>query len=1170
MNKVLLRDTTRTIGRTGPRFFSIVAIIALGISFFAGMNAVAPDMLDTAKEYYKSSNAADIRIVSTAGLTDEDVTVVSSINGIESVSGEKFVDGVVKVDGQIISDMDGSQLTVRAMALDINKAVAAEQGQDDRSFVNRPQLVSGSWPTQLNECVVDQSKLSTPEEFKIGSVVTIEGNETDVEGSLENTQYTITGIIRTPIYISYDRGNTTIGTGKLGTFIYVPMQNFKDDYYSALSIKVTGSDAFDPYSEEYKNFIDPFVKYLDSISNERVGIRVDAIKPSMTEKVENGEKEYIDTKKEVEDTLASAQEQVNLILDMAENGDKKLAEYKKLYNEKASEAETKIDSSKLEHSTQYAAWEEKRKQYNETKELLNKYATAETDLKNATTEYRVASLQVNTMLSTVEYLESLVATTRSAVDQLNQNQETSAEDIINRFETSGVVGAEVDKIITSVRGFTAVGTAKEISAYLEPQLQTLEVQLSSARRDLSEAKTELAEKKAELDKAEELVEKLKAAQAQMSGAEAQLNDAEKELTNANYNIQFGELEVLSQLNDLKNQITNYETNLQLAKEKSKTVEADYEQAKKDAYQKLENARNRLNYSQNFLAGLDSSKWYVNDRDGGALSGFDEYKSTADRTAAIATIFPWVFFIVAAMVCLNSMTRMVDDERTQLGALKALGFTNEEIVTKYVFYAFVASFFGSIAGTFLGFTVFPSILDMCFGIMFDVPPFILKYRWGYAIPGVLISVVSTTIVTLFSCRRSLATDASTLMRPKAPKGGKRIWLEKYPKIWSKLSFSMKITFRNIFRNKKRFIMAVSSVFGCTALLVAAFGLNNSIDSTLANQFTSDEAIFKYDMQIVLNGSYDTTITDCNALLTVSSRPEVSSATLEYMKVYDSTSDKSDEVMETYLLVPEDSNSIGNYIRLKSGKNELTLPQNGAVITKKLAKKLNLSVGDNINVNVSSDRQVKVPVAGIVENYTFHYVYMTKEVYHALFGSNPKYNYISANFTEPLAGEQKAELANQLMGEYEISAVSFVEDIQSMLENTLDSIGYIVLVLIISAALLSFIVMYNLSITNINERMKEIATIKVLGFNNLEVAEYIFRENMLLSVIGTALGLIAGIGLHRMVVHVGEVDVVMFGRSVGVMGFVYAAFFSLMFSLFVNLVLNHRLRKIDMVESLKSVE
>ncbi len=1170
MNNVLFKDATRTISRTSARFFSIIAIVALGVSLFAGINAISPDMLETANEYYKSSNAADVRIISTAGLSEDDLKVISSINGIEGAAGEKFVDGVVKVNGEVISDMDGSQLTVRAISLDMNKAAAATAGENDRSFINRPQLVSGSWPTKENECVVDQSRLSTPDEFKIGAVVTIEGSETDVAGSLKNTEYVITGIIRTPLYISYDRGNTTIGTGKLGTFMYVPSQNFNDDYYSAISLKIAGSDAYDPYSKEYEDFIAPYINYINSISSERVSQRVIEIRPTLTQDVENGEKEYAEAKTNTEESLAAAREQVDLILDMAQNGDQKLAEYKKLYNEKAAEAESKIDSSKIEHSTQYAAWEEKRAKYNETKTMLDKYANAETDYKTATAEYNVANIQVNTMLSTVNYLESVVATTRSAIDQLNQDQETTAGDIINRFETSGLVGAEVDRIVDSIRGFTAVGTAKEISAYMEPQLQSLEVQLSTAKRDLSNAKAELAQKKADLEKAKELVEKLKQARSQLAGAETQLADAEKELTNANYDIQFGELEVLSQLNDLKNQITNYETNMQLAKEKSKTVEAEYEQAKKNAYKKLEDAKNRLNYATNYLAGLDSAKWYVSGRNE-ALSGFDEYKNTADRTDALAKLFPWVFFIVSALVCLNSMSRMVEDERTQLGSLKALGFRNDEIVAKYVFYAFVASTVGSVAGSFLGFALFPSVLaKAAFSIMFDVPSIIIRYRFTYAIPSILISIISTTLITYIACKRHLEVDASTLMRPKAPKGGKRIWLEKFPNLWSNLDFSIKITLRNIFRNKKRFIMAVISVFGCTALLVSAFGLDNSINSSVERQFTAQDSIWKYDMQVVLNGSYDTTITDCNALLTISSRPEVSSSMLEYMKVYDTTSDKNDTSMETYLFVPEDSSAIGNYIRLKSGKQELALPQNGALITKKLAKELELSVGDNIEVNVDNGYKVNVPVAGIVENYTFHYIYMTKDVYKALFGTNPKYNYIVANFANELTPEQKSALADTLMDEYEISAVSFVDTVQSMLENTLNSVGYIVLVLIICAGLLSFIVMYNLSITNINERIKEIATIKVLGFNNLEVAQYIFRENMLLSIIGTVLGLIGGIGLHRMVVLVGEVNVIMFGRSVGFWGFVLSALCSMLFSLFVNLVLNHRLKKVDMVESLKSVE
>ena len=1170
MNKSLFRDTVRTISRTSSRFFSIVAIVALGISFFAGMNATAPDMLNTAKKYYIDSNAMDIRIISTAGLTDEDIDILKTVQGVETITGEKYVDGKVKVNGENLSDIDGSQLTVRVISLDMQKAAAAANGADDRTYLNRPQLVEGNWPTAENQCVVDQSTLSTPEEFQIGSVITVEGENSDITSSLKNKEYVITGIIRTPLFVSYERGATSIGTGKLGTFIYAPAENFLADYYSSLSVKLTDSAKYDPYSAEYDSLVAPYIDFFKSVSSERLQKRVEPLKEEYAQKVADGEKEYAETKVSVEKQIADGEKQVQTILEMAENGDQTLADYKAQYNEKATQASDTLDANKLEHSEQYAKWEEKRNEYNEAKELVEKYATAETDYKNAVTQYNVAKTQVTTFSATVSYLESLIATTRSAIDQLDQNQSNTVGDIINRFETSGLVGKEVDEIMASINSLTAVGTAEEMAAYLEPQLQTLEEKLAATKADLAQANTELADKKAELDEAAKLVEKLKEVKASLTGAEEQLSEAEKELTNAGYDIQLGELEVLSQLSDLKNQINNYETNLQLAKAKAPTIEAEFAKAKEQALSKLESARARLQDANNFLLGLDDAKWYVQSRDD-ALIGFSDYKSMADRTAAFSLIFPWFFFIVAALVCLNTMTRMVEDERTQLGTLKAMGFTEKEIVQKYIVYAFVASFFGSIAGTFLGFAVFPTALTSAYSIMFDMPPLIISYRFNYAVIGIILSVGTTVGASYFASRSSLKTPASMLMRPKAPKIGKRIFLEKFPKLWSRLSFTTKVTMRNVFRNKKRFIMAVIGVMGCTSLLVAGFGLNNSIETALEKQFTDEDSIVCYDMQVILNGSYDPTVTECKPLVTVRERSEVGTSMLNYMKVYDTTSAFSDEKMETYLFVPEDSDAVSNYMRLRDYKtgNPLSLPSDGAIITRKLAKKLNLGVGDSITVKLD-DRPVNIPVSAIAENYTFHYVFMSKEVYASLFNANPKYNYIMANFSSDLSAQQKAELSAQLIDTYEISSVAFASDIRTMFENILDSIGYLVIIMVVCAALLAFIVLYNLSTINIHERIKEIATIKVLGFTKAETSAYIFRENFMLTAIGTFIGLFTGIGLHRIVVMVGEVDVIMFGRSVGFMGFVYATVLSIGFSLIVNLVLKRTLNHVNMVESLKSIE
>lgn len=1172
INKVLITDALRTVEKTQSRFISIIAIVALGISFFAGMNATAPDMLETVEKYIVDTNAADIQIISTAGLTDDDIAVIKSIGGVENVVGEKFVDGVVKVNGDPVNDTDGSEMTVRALPIDLDKLANTSAGIADSSFMNRPQLVEGSWPTSANQCLVDSSTLSTPDEFKIGSVITIEGENKDMTESLKNQQFTVVGIIRTPLYMSYERGNTTIGTGKLGTFVYIPADNFLDDYYSAMYIKLQGSDSYDPYSKEYEAFVEQYTSYINSISGEMLKNRITTLRLDYTAKVAESEIEYAKAKADVELQLANAEEQMKEILDMAENGDQKLVEYKQQYNDAASQAANTIDSGKLEHSTQYAQWEAKNNEYNQTKATLKQYANAEQQYNNAVTEYNVAKLQVDSMVSTVDYLSDLIIATRSALDNFNDTQSGGVQGIVDRLQQSGLVGEEVNQIISTINTATAVGTAKEMIAYMEPQLQSLEVKLASSKQDLANAQTTLAQKKVELDQAGQMVQQLKQAEAQMESAKAQLDAAEKQLTEAGYDIQFGELEVLTKLSDMKNQINAYETALVMAKEKAGTIEAEFKAAKQRAEGELESARLQLEDAKQFLLNLDDAKWMVSDRKG-ALLGFDAYGQTARRTAALSKIFPWFFFLVAAMVCLNTMTRMVEEDRTRLGTFKALGLTDIEIISKYLIYAFLASVIGSIAGSFLGFAFFPSAVTTAYSILFDMPTVIIRYRLGYALPGIIISIASTVLATYYTCYKSLAVVPATLMKSKAPKGGKKILLENAPAIWNRLSFTWKVTMRNVFRNMKRFVMATMGVAGCTAMLVAAFGLNDSLNATLNKQFENSDKIWSYDMQVVLNGSFDTNTEKCEAYDVVKNNPLVSTANLSYMKVFDTTSPSAKADMETYLLVPDDSSALGNYINLhQRGKNEKHLLSDaGAIITEKLSKELDVGPGEYLTLKVDSKNSVQIPVAAVTENYTFHYIYLSKNLYSSIFGAAPRFNYITANFAiDNVTDEQKVALAKEFMDEYEISAVAFTDQIRDSFVNILDAISYIVIILIACAGLLAFIVLYNLSIINITERIKEIATLKVLGFDDGEVSAYIFRENVILTIIGVIEGLIAGVILHKLVVVIAEVDIIMFGREIEFPSYLYSIALAFAFSLFVNVVLHKKLKKVDMVESLKSIE
>ncbi len=1171
-NKVLITDAIRTIERSQSRFLSIIAIVALGLSFFVGTNATAPDMLDTIEQYLSDTNSMDIQVVSTVGITDEDIATVASINGVESVVGQKFVDGVVKINGETVSDIDGSELAIRAIALDMEKAYAHLSGADDPGYMNRPQLVEGSWPTSSNQCLVDASMLSTPEEFEIGAVLTVEGDGVDISSSLTNTEYTIVGIIRSPLFISYDRGSSTVGTGKLGAFCYVPSDNFNHEYYSAMYVKVKDSEKLDPYSDEYEEYIGRYADYITQISGEVLSKRIGSLKAEYTVKVADAEIEYATTKADVELQLENGRKQVEQILDMAENGDRNLVEYKRQYNEKATEAAQKIDASKLEHSTQYASWEAKRNEYNEAMKKVQEHSNAEVELETAKTEYNVANLQVNTLLTTVSYFEDLIATTRSAMDQFNSTQDNTVGDIINRFETSGLVGAEVDAIMSTINSLTAVGTAEEMMAYMEPQLQSFEVKLANSKSELAAARTELAAKKAELDKAEQLVSELKQLETKLATAKVQLDEAEKQLTEAGYDIQFGELEVLSQLSDMKNQISTYETNVLMAKEKAPTIQAEFEKAENDANTKLEQARNQLDDAKEFLLNLDNAKWYVSDRNE-ALLGFEAYGQMADRMAAISLIFPWFFFIVAALVCLNTMTRMIEEERTRIGTFKALGFTDNEIMAKYLIFAFLASVIGSVSGSFLGFALFPFMFSTAFGILFAVPQIMISFRFVYAVIGIAVSIATTVFATWYTCYKSLEVVPSSLMRSKAPKGGKKVFLENIPIIWTRLSFTWKVTFRNVFRNIKRFFMATMGVAGCTALLLAAFGLDSSIDRTLQYQFTDEDSVWQYDMQVVLNGGYDTTVTECDAFALVNNDPAVSGAMLSYMTVYNAVSAYSDEKMETYLIVPQNAADLNNYINLRdrASKAPHVLTASGAIITEKLADSLKIGPGDVIRIMVNEEQGVNVPVAAVTENYALHYIYMSRDVYSAVFGSNPAYNYITANLADKnMTGQAKNDLAKKLMREYEISAVAYTSQVETSFQNTLDSISIVVLILIVCAGLLAFIVLYNLSIINITERLREIATIKVLGFDDLEVSAYIFRENIILTIIGILEGLFCGVILHQVVISMAEVDIIMYGRGLPLSSFLYAAALAFVFSMTVNIVLHKKLQKVDMVESLKSIE
>lgn len=607
----------------------------------------------------------------------------------------------------------------------------------------------------------------------------------------------------------------------------------------------------------------------------------------------------------------------------------------------------------------------------------------------------------------------------------------------------------------------------------------------------------------------------------------------------------------------------------MAEEKVKTADEDFKKSKADGEKALKNAQMDLNEANKLLTSLSTAEWMIQDRDD--QPGYSGYEQTADRMNAFAKVFPIFFFLVAALVCLTTMARMVEEERTQLGTLKALGYSDFSIVSKYLIYSLAASLIGSIIGLLLGFYIFPKAILAAYRIMYDLPACVIRFKWEYAIVGTIISLFSTSFAALFACYKELKSNPAKLMRPKAPKAGKRIFLERIKFIWTRLNFTSKVTARNLFRNKRKFITTLVGIAGCTALLLTGFGLGDSIRAIMDNQF-GENGICKYDVQIVLNSEY---LLSENAkpeiMQTIQSNSEIDSAMMTHMEVTTGFSERTDEKVEVNLLVPDNANSLSQFVKLKNRKTgkRVSLGNDGAIITEKLAQQTNTDVGDNITVTVNG-KNYDVPVSGIVENYTFHYVYMSRDLYEKIFSNEPTFNYVTAILSDNVDAAQKDKLAVELMKQGEIDAVAYTTQIIETFSTIIKSLNLVVAIFIIAAGALAFVVLYNLSNINLNERTREIATIKVLGFRDGESSQYILRENMILTILGVIIGLILGVFLHQYVVSVAEIDIVMFGRTIKPLSYVFAVLLSFVFSILVNLIMHKKLNKVDLVGSLKAVE
>lgn len=1086
--KSFYKDLFRSIYKTKARFLSILSIIALGVGFFAGINATEPDMLLSADTYYKNNNLSDFRIISPLGFTESDTINIKEIAGVDRVQPGYSKD-------LFLTSKEGNTLTLKLFSYDKND-------YSDNDGLNIPIIIEGRMPDKSGEIAIDYGN-GIPSDMKIGSLVTLSlPDEEDKNDFLKSYTYTVVGFINSPMYIDYERGQTNIGDGSIDLFAYITKDDFKMERITDLFVRTTNSKNLIAYSNNYNDHLSPLQTSFESLGAEAIGNETQ----SLRDELNNGKEEFTSNKQKADKELAEAEKKLRDSEKEIADGENKLNETEETYTKEFREQREQLSKGKEElelgrtlYSENYAKW----------LDGYNLYMNSKSELDRTKTELDAAKAQISQSEKELEVILSMI-------------QDTSPD-------TNPEYNTMLAKYEAGVKLF------EENKAKYEKGLEAYNQGVAR----LTESKILVDNGKIELDR-----------------AKAALEENERKITQ-------GEAALSKGKEDLKNSLSKGRKSLAEAKIELSKGRETYEKEKALAIEEISNAEDKIKDAERQLIEIPDN-WFVLTRE--SNPGYSGYGDDANRIGAVAKVFPLFFFLVAALVCLTTMTRMIDEERTQIGTLKSLGYSILTISSKYLVYSLLASFIGTFLGLVVGFRLFPEVIMNAYGIMYKIPVRLTPFHMNYALISLLFAVATIVSAALLATLQELRSTTAVLIQPKAPTPGKRIFLERITPIWRRLSFSHKVTARNIFRYKRRLLMTVIGIAGCTALLVTGFGLRDSINDIMNKQF---KEIFIYDAQVMVDTEDKTAALDVQNILR--DQNEVKSNIRTLNETVNVLSSSSGRTYKTNLIVPESLNNFDNFFALhkRKSKDEIQLTSSGAVITEKLSNLLGVGVGDTLSYMDSENNTYDIKITAITENYLTHYIYMSPEYFDKITLKDPVYNSMLINFEDVDSIDEKA-FKEELLSNDDVLGVMFLKSLENNFEDTMNSLDYVVLVLILSAGLLAFIVLYNLTNINITERIREIATIKVLGFRENEVNAYVYRENVILTVIGTLAGLLLGLVLHRFVIDTMEIDTMMFGREVHVLSFVLSIVFTMLFLIFVNFFMRFKLRNVNMVESLKSVD
>lgn len=1180
--RALRKNFYMEIRKSLGRFLSIFFIVAMGVAFFSGIRSAEPDMRYSADAYFDRNDFMDIQVMGTLGITEEDVTAIEQVEGVEKAEPGYFADMLVDVHGN-------QKILHVSSVLDSMNDYKAEEGR---------------MPEKSGECLMDQD-FAASAGLKVGDSITLlSGTRDPLTDTLRTDTYEITGLGSSVSYISFERGSSNIGNGEVSGFLTILPEDFSLEVYTECYVTAEGAKELTAFTPEYDKKVERVLKNIEDIGDYQGKLRADSVREEAGDELKKAEQELADGKARAEQELSDAWKQIGDGEQVLADGKTELAAGKQELEEGRNQLyssqkqvdgayaqiqaeEQKLNQGKQELQTQEALLQQKEQEY---EEALAKVEAGEAEISRFDTGYASLEAGIRQIEQGIgqgmqaleaargEYeqgvaaLEAARGQVAAMEEQLKQEglSEEEKQALISQIEIVKTQISQQEQVLAQAK----VVLEEQEKQFLEQQKPQAEAQLAAlkeqkaqldaqkpeieeSRKALEAARGQLEEQKPQLDKAKA---QLQEAKNQIASGEAQLAEAKQQAAKGQQQIDSG----WSKIHAGEQELKKGEAEIAENEKKLEDARKAYEEGKAEAEQKIQDGENEIKDAKQKIEDIEDAKWYVNDRS--ITTDYAGYGDNADRMRAIGEVFPILFFIVAALISLTTMTRMVEEQRTEIGTLKALGYGKMSIAGKYLNYAMTATIGGSIFGVFFGEKIFPYIIITAYKIMYThVPDVVIPYNMKYGIWATVAAVLCTGLATLLACYKELAAQPAVLMRPPAPKQGKRVFLEYLPFLWKRLGFIWKSTIRNLIRYKKRFFMTVFGIGGCMALMIVGFGLRDSIFSIGILQY---EELQLYDGMVILSTDADEEDRkDLEAYL--EEEKEISAVSQGYLKK--TNVKRGNESKEVYLYAPLDLEKNKEFLVYRDRKNHETyeLGEKDAILTEKAAKALGIEKGDKLSVESQDGEFTEITITNICENYMEHYLYLSPELYEEIYGKPVEENNIYFKMKD-LDEEKLGAIGENILEKRAALNVSYTYNMEERLDEMLESLDIVIVVLIISAGLLAFVVLYNLNNINITERKRELATIKVLGFYDNEVSAYVYRENILLTLIGTIAGVLLGSLLHRYVIATVEIDSVMFTRIIENISFVYSALLTFGFSVFVNVVMYFKLKKIDMVESLKSVE